>query len=76
MSYPVVAFESCGRIKSWQCVHCATASLEASFSSLIGSFGAVMEPPAEIVTFHQLCVSNVRTPAPPFPGIVMYCTPN
>lgn len=31
MSYPVVAFESCGGINLWQFVHCATASLGASF---------------------------------------------
>lgn len=35
------------------------------FFALIASFGAVMEPPAEIVTFHHSWVSNVHTRGPP-----------
>lgn len=31
------------------------------FFSLIASFVAVIEPPAEIVTFHHSCVSNVQS---------------
>lgn len=60
MSYPPIAFES------WfSPLGCATASLEAKFFPLIASFTVVMEPPAEIVTFHHSCVSNVHTHGPP-----------
>lgn len=39
---------------------------------LSASFGAVMEPPAEIVTFPHSCVSNVQTRGPRWVGGV--CT--
>ncbi len=46
-------------------MHCATASLGVQFFALIASFGGVMEPPAEIVTFLHSCVSSVHTSGPP-----------
>lgn len=73
MSHPVVAFESCGGINLWQFFHCATASLEASFSHLLAVSVPLRSPPPPQRSLHSIIrVSAMST----IPGTVMCCTPN
>lgn len=67
MSYPVIRKSHFGKL-----IHCATSSLEASSPLPLPVSVLLWSPPAEIVTFHHSCVSNVHTRGPP----VMYRSPD